>query len=71
MWLGNRGEDKLLNLSEKPGFDDFMYVKRGNAGWVMPSQGTGEIAHKGLIWGAKQSGTMSDYYLYPKDALIK
>lgn len=37
VWLGNRGEDKLLDLSERPGFDNLISIKRGNKGWIMPS----------------------------------
>lgn len=70
-WLGPINEGKLLTLAERAEFKNFLSFKKGSNVWTVTGAGTGGEEHYGLIRGVRESGTLVDYYLYPKDALIK
>jgi len=71
VWLGSISENKLSRLAEHTDFAKFLSFEKGNNIWVMTGKGTGKEEKDGLIRGVQESGTLMDYYLYPKDALIK
>jgi hypothetical protein len=71
VWFDPISEGKLLKLSERKDFKNFLsFEKKGNT-WTVAGKGTGGEELYGAIRGIEESGTLIDYYLYPKDALRK
>jgi hypothetical protein len=67
VWLGSVSQTKLTMLSERPGFDTFLSFKSTANIWMT----VGEAQMGDFIKPPGENGTLTGYYLYPKDALLK